>query len=138
MRPCFFVPSCVVLCRISYFSCSVTQNSMRICTVYHDSFTSFGLWLKTLYRSIYFSEKPPFILQRTFFRRLSGRKLKKIEKKCAVFMESGSAFYLWICDFREQQTQPMYIHSAIFACWEHPKPHSKRELSRAGKFVETP
>ena len=49
-------------------------------------------------------------------------------------MESGSAFYLRICDFREQQAQPVYIHTAIFACWEHSKPHSKRELSRVGNL----
>ena len=130
----FFVPSCVILCRISCFSCSVTQNSMRISLVRFAVIHSppFGHRRKTLYLPIYFFEKTPFTLQRTFFRRLSGRKLKKDKEKCApVFMESGSAFYLWVCDFGEQQAQLVYIHTAIFTCWEHPKPiHKARKAGR--------
>lgn len=52
----------------------------------------------------------------------------------SVFVESGSAFYLRVCDFGEQQAQPVYVHTAIFTCWEHPKPQSKRELSGVGNL----
>ena len=56
---------------------------------------------------------------------------KRQRKMRSVFVESGSAFYLWVCDFGEQQAQPVYVHTAIFTCWEHPKPiHKSRKAGR--------
>lgn len=129
----FFVPSCVILCRISCFSCAVTQNSMRIGLVrfaaihsppsVNDEKLCIGRYTfrKT---SLHFATDifSPFVRAKT------GKRQRKMR---SVFVESGSAFYLRVCDFGEQQAQPVYVHTAIFACWEHPKPiHKSRKAGR--------
>lgn len=118
MRPCFL---CRAASSCAGFAASSAQLRKTQCGLALYGLLRFIHLLRSMTKNFVsadmFSEKTPLTLQRTFFRRLSERKLKKDKEKCApVFLENRSAFYLWVCDFGEQQAQPVYVHTTVFAC----------------------